>query len=188
MPIYRAKMRHSAQTIRKLIRTGYDVFMFHRKMLNTVIAFGLILFGLYADQSMFMPWIALFAGCVMLANLNAVPNMQANQVLNQMDGKFPESSYCFYEKEFKDHEKGDPIAYSRLIRLIEDSQYMYLYVAKQSGYMVDKHSVTGGDLSDFKEYLAISTGLKWSRPASLFNFKMSDLFPQKEKYKGPRLK
>lgn len=188
MPIYRAKMKHSQATIRKLIQTGYDVFRFKRKLLNAAIAFGLILFGLYADPTMFMPLIALFAGCVLLANLNAVPRMQANEVLKQMGGKFPKSDYSFYEKEFKFYDKGDPIPYSRLIRLIEDKQYLYLYVSEQSAYMVDKGTVTGGDVSELKTYLEIETDLKWSRPASLFSFRISDLLPKKEAYKGPRLK
>ena len=188
MPIYRAKMKHDANTIRKLIQTGYDTFQFKRKLLNTVIAFGLILFGLYADQTMFMPWIALFAGCVMLANINIIPKGQARDVLKQMGGKFPKSDYSFYEKEFKFYDKGEPIPYKRLIRLIEDRQYMYLYVEEQSGYMVDKGTVTGGTVSDFKTYLEIETGLKFSRPASLFSFRITDLFPKKDNYKGPRLK
>lgn len=188
MPIYRAKMRHNASTIKTLIQTGYDVFQFKRKLINAVIAFGLIIFGLYADKSMFTPWIALFVGCVMLPNLNAIPKQQANAVLQQMGGHFPKSDYCFYEKEFTFHDKEEPVPYKRLIRLIEDKQYLYLYVAEQSGYMVDKGTVTGGSVSDLKIYLEIETGMKFARPANLFSFKITDLFPKKDNYKGPRLK
>ena len=188
MPIYRAKMRHSAATIKQLIQTGYDVFQFKRKLLNTVIAFGLIIFGLYADQSMFMPWIALFVGCVMLANLNIIPKTQAREWLKQTGNEFPKSDYRFYEKEFSFNEKEKPVPYKRLIRLIEDRQYLYLYVAEQSGFMVDKGTVTGGTVSELKTYLEIETGMKFSRPANMFSFKITDLFPKKDNYKGPRLK
>ena len=188
MPIYRAKMKHSAETIKKLIQTGYDVFLFKRKFLNAVIAFGLIIYGLYADKSMFTPWVALFVGCVMLPNLNAIPKQQAKEVLQQMGGHYPKSDYRFYEKEFSFNEKEGAIPYKRLIRLIEDKQYLYLYVAEQSGYMVDKGTVTGGSVSELKTYLEIETGMKFSRPASLFSFKIYDLFPKKDNYKGPRLK
>ena len=188
MPIYRAKMKHNASTIKKLIQTGYDVFQFKRKLINTVIAFGLIIFGLYADQSMFMPWIALFVGCVMIANINVIPKRQARDVLQHMGGKFPKSDYRFYEKEFEFNEKEEAVPYKRLIRLIEDKDFLYLYVGEQSAYMVDKGSVTGGDVSELKTYLEIETGLKWSRPASLMSFKMGDLFPKTDNYQGPRLK
>ena len=188
MPIYRAKMKHSAETIKKLIQTGYDVFQFKRKLINAAIAFGLILFGLYADKSLFMPWIALAVGCFMIPNLNAVPKQQAKEVLQQMGGHYPKSEYRFYEKEFTFQEKEEPIPYKRLIRLIEDKQYLYLYVVAQSAYMVDKGTVTGGTVSELKTYLEIETGMKFSRPASLFSFKIYDLFPKKDNYKGPRLK
>ena len=186
MPIYRARMKHNSATIKKLIQTGYDVFQFRRKLLNAAIAFGLILFGLYADKSMFTPWIALFVGCIMLPNLNAIPKQQASQVLQQIGKDFPKSEYKFYEKEFTFQDKEDPIPYKRLIRLIEDKQYMYL--AENSAYMVDKGTVTGGSVSDLKTYLEIETGMKWSRPANLMSFKITDLFPRKDNYKGPRLK
>lgn len=188
MPIYRAKMKHSADTIKKLVQTQYDTFQFGRKILNMAIAFGLILFGLYADPSMFMPLIALFVGCVLLANINAVPRMRAKEVLQQMGGKFPKSDYSFLEKGFKFYDKGEIIPYSSLIRLVEDRQYLYLYVSEQSAYMMDKGTVTGGSLEDLKTFLKIETGLTWTRPASLFNFKLKDVLRKKEEYKGPRLK
>lgn len=189
MPRYRAKMKHSADTIRKLIQTRYDTFRFGRKLLSAAIAFGLILFGLYADPSMFMPMIALFAGCVLLANLNAVPRMQAKEVLQQMGGKFPRSEYAFLEEGFRFYDKGETIPYGNLIRLVEDRQYLYLYVSEQSAYMVDKSTVTGGSPEELKTFLKIETGLSWTRPASLFNFKVKDLLPSREKEpQGPRLK
>lgn len=189
MPIYRAKMKHSEDTIKKLVQTQYDTFQFGRKLLNTVIAFGLILFGLYADQSMFMPLIALFVGCILLANLNAVPRMRAREVLQQMGGKFPRSDYSFLEKGFKFYDKGELLPYSSLIRLVEDRQYLYLYVSEQSAYMVDKDTVTGGSVDDLKTFLKIETGLTWNRPASLLSFKLKDVFQKKEtEYQGPRLK
>ena len=189
MPIYRAKMKHTASTIKQLVQTQYDTFQFGKKLVHIVIAFALILFGLYADQTMYMPIIALFVGCVMIANVNAVPRSQAKQVLRQMGNKFPKSDYSFLEEGFKFYDKGEVIPYSNLIRLVEDKQYMYLYISQQSAYMVDKGTVTGGTVSELKDFLKIETGLSWTRPANLLNFRFKDLFPKKEKeYQGPRLK
>ena len=49
-------------------------------------------------------------------------------------------------------------------------------------------TVSGGSVSDLKIYLEIETGMKFARPANLFSFKITDLFPKKDNYKGPRLK
>ena len=189
MPIYRAKMHHNATTIKKLIQTGYDVFQFRRKLINAAIAMGLILYGLYADQSMITPIIALFVGCVMLANINAYPRAQAKQVLAMMGDDYPKSDYHFREREFEFNAEADPIPYKSIIRLVEDREYLYLYVSKQSAYMVDKATISQGKSMDLKDFLAIETGLKWTRPANLLNFRLRNLLPQDtDTYKGPRLK
>lgn len=189
MAKYRAKMQHSKDTIYKLVQTQYDTFQFHKKLIHTLIAFGLILFGLYADQSMFMPLIALFVGCVMLANLNAYPKAQAKEVLKMMGDNYPQSDYYFGGGSFTFNKEAEPVPYRKIIRLVEDREYLYLYVSKQSAYMVDKRTISRGEDLDLKEFLAIETGLKWTRPASLLRFNLKDLFPKtKDDYRGPRLK
>lgn len=189
MALYRAKMVHNAATIRKLVQTQYDTFQFHKKLTHIGLAVGLILFGLYADQTMFMPLIALFVGCVMLANINAYPRAQANEVLKMMGSHFPQSDYHFCEKEFSFNKDADPIPYSSIIRLVADRNYLYLYVSKQSAYMVDKATISHGKNMTLEEYLAIETGLKWSRPSSLVSFRLKDLFAHNDDgYQGPRLK
>lgn len=188
MAKYQAKMQHNKDTIYKLVQTQYDTFQFHKKLIHTAIAFGLILFGLYADASMFMPIIALFVGCFMLANLNAYPRAQAKEVLKMMGENYPQSTYAFGADSFTFNPEADPVPYSKLIRLVEDRQYLYLYVSQQSAYMVDKATISRGKDLDLREFLAIETGLKWTRPASILSFRLKDLFPEnKDKYKGPRL-
>lgn len=187
--MYRAKMKHNASTITKLVQTQYDTFQFKNKLVQTLIGFGLIFFGLFAPKEWFMPWIALFVGCVMLANINTVPKSQAKKLLAQMGQKYPQSDYTFSEDSFRYYDKGDPISYKALIRLVEDKRYCYLYVSEMSAYMVDKTTVTGGTVEAWMEFLSGKADLPWTRPASLLTFRLKDLFPKKEReYTGPRLK
>ena len=189
MAKYRAKMQHSQATIYKLVQTQYDTFQFHKKLIHIAIAMGLILYGLYADQTMYTPMFALFVGCVMLANLNAYPRSQAKEVLKIMGGNYPTSDYVFGADSFTFNAEAEPVPYRKIIRLIEDRDYLYLYVSKQSAYMVDKRTVSGGSVADMKTFLAIETLQKWSRPANILNFRFRDLVPNThEEYKGPRLK
>ena len=189
MAKYRAKMHHNQATIYKLVQTQYDTFQFHKKLIHIGLAFGLILFGLYADSTMFMPVIALFVGCFMIANINAYPKAQAKEVLKMMGENYPKSTYEFGADSFTFNPEAEPVPYKKLIRLIEDREYLYLYVSQQSAYMVDKRTVTGGSVDDLKTFLAIETLLKWGRPASLLTFRFRNLFPEKKnEYKGPRLK
>ena len=189
MAKYRAKMQHNRTTIHKLIQTQYDTFQFGKKLGHIAIAVGLILYGLYADQTMFTPMFALFVGCVMLANINAYPKANANRVLKMMGEDYPKSDYVFEKDSFRFNEEAEPVPYSKIIRLVEDREYLYLYVSKQSAYMVDKSTVSGGNVNDLKTFLAIETLQKWSRPANIFNFRVGDLFRKNtDPYQGPRLK
>lgn len=187
--MYHAKMRHNTTTITKLIQTQYDTFQFKNKLAQVLVGFGLVLFGLFAPKEWFMPWIALFVGCVMLANLNLVPKRQAKQVLAQMGKNFPKSDYTFSDAGFTFYDKGDSIPYKSLIRLVEDDRYCYLYISQMSAYMVDKRTITGGTVEAWKNFLSSKADLSWTRPASLLTFRFKDLFPPKEReYTGPQLK
>lgn len=189
MAVFKAEMKHDASTITKLMITRYNTFQYGKKMIRFVIAIALILYGLYADPTMFTPMVALIIGCLMIANLNIGPRMLAKQLIKQMGGAFPHSRYVFNASEFRFHEEADPVPYRRLIRLIEERQYFYLYVSEDSGYMVDKATITGGDVQGFKQLLAEKTGLKWQRPNSLLTFNLRSLFPKwKKKDTNPNLK
>lgn len=190
MAKYKAKMNHNQATITKLVQTQYDTFQFGKKILFYIIAMGMIFYGLYADSQMFTPWICLFLGCVMLSNASLSAKMTAKKIIKQMDGKFPKSEYTFDEKGFKFYKEGEEIPYSRLIRLIEDKRYMYLYVSEQSAYMVDKTTVSDNDVEGLKSHISYESDLKWTRPPTLLNFGLNTILENRRKkdHQGPRLK
>ena len=181
MAVYQAEMKHDASTITRLMIARYNTFQFGKKLVRYGIAIVLVLYGLYADTSMLTPMICLFIGCVMIANVNIGPRMLAKQIIKQMDGQFPHSRYAFNVSEFKFPEEAEAVPYHKLIRLVEERQYFYLYVSEDSGYMVDKSTVTGGDIQGFKQFLAEKTGLKWQRSNSLLTFNLRSLFSSEKK-------
>lgn len=177
MALYQAKMKHNASTITQLMITRYNTFQYGKKMIRFVIALVLIGYGLYGDKTLFMPMVCLFIGCVMVANLNQAPKSLAKALIRQMGGQFPESSYEFEKSAFRFHAEAEPVPYGKLIRLVEDRQYLYLYVSEDSGYMVDKASISGGTPAELKEFLSAGSGQKWTRPNSLLTFRLTSLFP-----------
>ena len=134
MAKYRAKMEHNRQTIYKLVQTQYDTFQFHKKLIHAALALGMILYGLYADSTMITPLIALFVGCVMLANLNAYPRMQAKQVLEMMGEEYPKSDYHFEEDHFTFNEEAEAV-----ISLRQNNITVTLKVARISSVIIFRH-------------------------------------------------
>lgn len=193
MAQYTAKMKHSPETIQKLVETQSRTFQFGRRAAHMVIAILLMVYGLYADKRMLTPYLALMAGCVLLTGLNVGIRRKARQIIQQMGNNFPQSDYAFSKDAFTFYKGGTPIPYTQLCRLIEDPRYLYLYISTQSAYMVDKSTISGGSPEGLKDFLTKKTGLRWSRPNSLLTFSFRTLLrsrtPKKPREpQGPRLR
>ena len=187
MEKFTAAMVHDKDTITKLSVTQYNCFEFKSKLERIVIANAIIVYGLFSNQSMYTPMICLVLGCILIANVNLRPRVRANKIIEQIGGRFPRSSYSFTDTGFSDGGEGKMLPYLQLIKLVEDRRYIYLYVSSQSAYMVDKASIKGGTVDEFKTYLAGKTKLKWTRPVSLLTFGIKDIIKRDDSFQGPRL-
>lgn len=190
---YTAEMDHDAKTLEKLVETQQRTFQFGRRAAHFLLSLLFILYGLFAGGGTALAYLALIAGCVMATGLRAGIRRQAGRIVQEINGEFPRSRYAFSEEGFAFHQGGEAIPYGRLIRLIEDEGYLYLYVSSQSAYMVDKSTVSGGGAAGLKAFLAGKTGLGWSRPNSLATFSLLTLLRQRREGgadgdQGPRLK
>jgi len=190
MARYTASMKHDARTIGKLVETQQRTFQFGRRAAHLLVSVLLILYGLFVGKGSFTSYLALVAGCVMVTGLNAGIRRHAQRIVQQMDGDFPQSRYTFFEKGFRFYDKGEEIPYGKLVRLVEDREYLYLYISGQSAYMVDQSTISGGSPAELKAFLRAKTGLSWTRPNSLLTFSLPALWKRsgRDDDQGPRLK
>ena len=181
MKLYTAKMQHSAETVRKFTLLQYNTFEWWRKGGILLLSVVLILLGLSLHSP--VPVIlCLFAGCILLTNSNARATSVADGVIEAMHGNFPLLSYSFTESVFSDGEDRPEVPYRKLYRLIADEEYLYLFVSKASGYMVQKASVEGEKGADgLMELISQQSGLKWTRPFSLLSFSLRDVLGNRRK-------
>lgn len=180
MPMITASMHHTRETITRLSRTQYNTFSFGSKLLQLLCGLILIFIGLQGGTAL-TSVLCLFAGCWLCVNTDVRAKLRASRICESLHGQYPATQYTFKEKEFLlDSDTKNSLAYSRLIRLIEDNQYLYLYISKTSAYMIDKSTVRP-NVDVLKELLVRSTGLRWCRPTSLFNFSLRTLRAGKKK-------
>ena len=184
-----ASMRHTEQTLRRLSKTQYDTFCFGRKAVQAVC--GLILIGLgIAGGNAVLSVLCLFAGCWLCMNTDTPAKVRASKVIDSMNGRFPFTCYRFGPAEILldagEDGDGEPqrIAYASLIRLVEDEGYLYLYISKLSAYMIDKATVAP-DAASLKALIEKQTGLRWTRPTSLFNFSLRTLLAGRRRPGNP---
>ena len=94
MALYTARMQHSAETVRQFTQTQYDTFEWWRKLMFFTLSAVLIVFGISLHSSVLTVF-CLFAGCMVLTNLNARANSVADGVIEAMKGSYPQLDYLF---------------------------------------------------------------------------------------------
>lgn len=191
--LYTAVMKHNAETIEKLVLMQYNTFQLKNKIVMAIISIAFIVYGVFTfSTGMITSYLCLFLGCVMIAGLNVRAKSNAKKIIAQMGNRFPSSQYYFTSTGFRDSEKGKEIPYQNIIKLIDDRQFLYLYISRESAYMVNNASVYGeGGLAGLKNLTSEKTGLKWTKPSSFWSFNINsirDLFGRKSSaYEGERL-
>ena len=174
--LYTARMRHSPETVRRFTALQYDTFEWGRKLLMLLLSAGCMLLGLVSGSAV-LAVLCFFVGALLLTNLNARANAVADGVIEAMGGSFPELEYTFGESAFRDGEARPEVPYTRLMRLIEDGEYLYLFISRASGYMLARESAEGeGGAEGLMRFLSEKTGLSWTKPVSLWTFRLQDLW------------
>jgi len=67
------------------------------------------------------------------------------------------------------------IPYSKFTRLVEDRQFLYLFVTRNSICMMEKDSLKPADLMAFAKYMEDKTGLKWRAEKPFLSMSIYDL-------------
>ena len=176
-----ASMQHTEATIRLLSRTQYRIFCFGRRAVQALCGLILILLSLRGQGSI-MTVLCLFAGCWLCMNTDVPAKVRAGKVIDSMQGRFPLTRYTFYGEAFTliAGDKQERIAYTSLIRLVEDDAYLYLYISKLSAYMVDK-ATASPDVQTIRRLVGDGSGLRWTRPTSLVNFSLRTLLARRRR-------
>ena len=191
---YTALMKHNAESIEKLVLMQYNSFQVRNKLVRVAFAFVMLVYGVVtAGKGLFTSYLCLILGSMILAGLNVRPKSNARKLIAQMNGTFPSSEYYFTDHGFRDSKDGKEIPYQKLIRLIDDKDFLYLYISKESAYMVDNRSVYGADgLKGLKTLIKEKTGLSWRKPSSFWTFNiysLQELFGRtKDAFEGERLR
>ena len=63
----------------------------------------------------------------------------------------------------------------KITRRVEDRQYLYLFVNRNSVCMLEKNSVKPADLMAFAKLLEEKTGLKWRAEKSFLSMSIYDM-------------
>lgn len=174
---YYAGITQSQDTIKRFSRTRYNIFRTKEKIIIIIVAIALAVGGIFTVQhSKAVALVLMFLGCVIFANLDAPADYTANQVISMFHNDYPILTYIFSPTFFLVQNSEEEISYKKIIKLIEDSDFIYIFLSEQYGIMIKSSSVHGENgLDGFKEFLCKKTNLKWEKQPSFFSFRISKI-------------
>ena len=188
---YTGAIVQSPETVKRYCTLQYNVFQTRKKIAVLALSVALAVSGIIiAGNNKLLGLGLAFVGCLIFSNSNAAAEYTANRIIELFKGNYPTLHYSFSYSFLMLEDSNKTVEYNSLIRLVEDDEYLYLFENPQYAVMVKKSLISGENGAEgLKKLLSEKTGLLWTRPLSVLNFKLSNLLPSRtDKWEGPRLR
>ena len=174
--LYRAKITHTEKTVEQLYKMQYYVYEKPRILLRALVGFGLVAAAVAAELPTWGRALLLLVGAWLLVSRDFPAAVRADRALSARKARLPGMNYGFGpDKLHLSGEGSMDIPYDRLTRLVEDKQYVYLFVSRTSVCMMEKTSLKPDDLMAFAKFLEDRTGLKWRAEKPLLSMSIYDM-------------
>lgn len=173
---YRAHITHTEKTVERLYKTQYYVYEKPRMILRALVGFGLVAAAVAASLPTWARALLLLLGAWLLVSRDFPASVRADKALSERKAKLPNMEYSFYADRL--HLKGEgsmDIPYKKLTHLIEDDEYLYLFIDRNSVCMLERASITPPQYLEFGKFLAEKTGLEWRREKSFLSMSIYDI-------------
>ena len=177
MNVYQASIVYNPFTLRRLNSVVSATFRYGLKLIYLGICVGLLVLGarlgLQTPRGVALVCIA----CFMLPSIRALDKSRAEQTIRRMNGKTLTVQYTFTDDHFRcvtADEKAD-YTYDTIARMVEQSDFLYLFPNANQAYMIDVSTLTGGDVDAFKAFLAEKVGLAWTKPMNLLSINLKQM-------------
>ena len=173
---YRAKITHTEKTVEQLYKMQYYVYEKPRMILRMLIGFSLVLTAVVTGFPTWAKALLLLFGAWLLVSRDFPAAVRADRALSERKAKLPNMSYSFGPEAVNLTGEGSmDIPYSNFTRLVEDRQFLYLFVTRNSICMIEKDSVKPADIMAFAKYMEEKTGLKWRAEKSFLSMSIYDI-------------
>ena len=177
MEKYTARINHNEDTIKAMARAQYESFRsksYYYVFIGALILLAAAIFWKNIPQGLQILFIAV--GCFSLVGLGSPPRRLADQVIKNLNGRFPKMGYVFSgdSVQLTGADADASLKYKDILLLVEDAKYLYIFIQNKSAYMLERSSVKP-DVKDFKAFMVRKTGLDWTRNTSPLNKSLKNL-------------
>ena len=173
--IFTAEIQYDEKAIKRLCQVRRSTFELGKRLAAAAAGLLLIVFGLFLSRENRLGIVMMLGGSILLMGMDAPAAALAERVIQQFRGKaFPEIRYFFSGTGITTNEMPEECPYRKIVALIEDGEYLFLFQNRMAAFMIDKASL-GEQLPAFKEFLAEKTGLQFQEPFRLKNMNLRRL-------------
>lgn len=177
MKTFYGEILHTEKTIELMFQVEYHTYDKLKMLLRAAIGAILIILSLAAQLHLVVQGLLMLAGCWLLISPDFPASCKADRSVTARGGVLPVMRYSFAGDGVTVEEDARKIklSYDRLRQLVEDEDYLYLFLGRGSVCMVDKGSLEPPPPQELKDFLAERTGLEWTRDRSLLSMNLHDV-------------
>ncbi len=173
---YQAAIRHTEKTVEKLYKMQYAVYEKPRLLLRMLLGFALVVLVVVTALPTWARALLLLLGAWLLVSRDFPAAVRADRVLSERKAALPAMRYGFGERTVHLSGEGSmDIPYKSFTRLIEDIDYLYLFVSRDSVCMLERASLKPNDVLAFGKFMEEKTGLTWRREKSFLSMSIYDM-------------
>lgn len=174
--LYRARISHTEKTIEQLYKTQYFVYEKPRMIARLLIGFSLVAAAVAVALPTWGRAVLLLIGAWLLVSRDFPAAVRADKALTERKARLPDMEYSFWADKIHLSGEGNmDISYKNLTRLVEDRQYLYLFLDRNSVCMMEKASLKPADIMAFASFLEEKTGLKWQAEKPFLSLSLYDI-------------
>ncbi len=175
-PRYSASINHTERTIDKLYKTRRRAYEKPRIFLRLALGFILVLTVVMIPMATWLKAVLLLIGAWLMASGDFPAQTRADRVVQERKGLLPVMRYEFFDDHLKLTGEGSmTIGYQKIDRLVEDKEYFYLFLSKDSVCMLSRDSLKPPAQDDFRQFLENRTGRSWRTEKSFLSLDLADL-------------
>lgn len=160
---FTGEMMHTPETIRRLSDLQYRAFRPGLRLIWLLMGGGCVIFAAQHSDNVLLFCLLMLPGCWLLLNQNLPAAHRADKLVAAAGGTLPYTGYQFRPDDFRVNSGGHKktVAYKDLYALFEDRDYFYLFLNRQSGYMVERASLA--DPEAWKAQLQKQSGKRFRK-------------------------
>lgn len=169
-------IQHTEDTLQRLFKTEYRTYHQLRILAQLAVGFVMAALALTVEMSRILQAVLLLAGCLLMIGGDFPASVRADKAVDDRKGALPSNVCAFFGAFLELSGEGSMrLNYDRFQRLVEDKEYLYLFLGRRSVCMIDKATIKGGSAEELKAFVADRTGLAWRRSRSFFTMNLADL-------------